>query len=134
MISYCQSVSADAPSLNTLDKVASVSKQLNRSFNRDTAEKVYDYLKDNVTEQTAEELLLVGMCESGFEETAKNVNKNVSTDRGVFQINSVHGVSQEILIDPIENTKKALELYDDSGLRPWKSSEHCWSKGIELIK
>lgn len=54
----------------------------------------------------------------------RTLNKNKSFDTGLFQINSVHKklYAKYDLLDPEENILAALELYKESGFRPWRSS------------
>ena len=72
----------------------------------------------------------IAACESGFYVNAYNPkNKNGSTDGGLWQINSVHKLVNRN--DPIQNKKKAVELYKDGyGLSNWKPSKHCWNPMI----
>lgn len=79
-------------------------------------------------------MLEVARCESQYKVTAHNttLNKDGTTDGGVFQINSIHDPELKALgldkWNPEDNIKFARILYDRSGLKPWKSSEHCWIK------
>jgi hypothetical protein len=57
----------------------------------------------------------IAKCESGLRADARNVNNNGTVDVGLFQINSVHGVSERFLTDPITNTMVAKEIYDGRG-------------------
>lgn len=74
----------------------------------------------------------VARCESGFLQHAYNPT-NESHDGGIFQISQkYHGDRMQALgLDPYDvqdNIQYARTLYDESGLRPWSASKHCWSK------
>lgn len=124
---------AQAPDTTFIDKVQTVAVSLNRSFDRDTAQNVYSYLQDKLDSDDVTKLMLVALCESGFNPQASNKNTNKSTDGGVFQINSIHGYSYDELKNPIKNTDVAIKLYTDSNLQPWNSSKSCWSQGLKKI-
>lgn len=80
------------------------------------------------------EVLAVISCESNFKGDAINYNKNGTIDRSYFQINSVHQNEMERLGLNIKNKWDSLEfgfmLMAKQGLKPWYSSEHCWSSKI----
>jgi hypothetical protein len=73
-------------------------------------------------------MLEVARCESGLQ----NIPGQLSDDSGIFQINVVHTETlQELGLDRTnidDNIAFARILYDQSGLQPWKNSEHCWNK------
>ena len=48
---------------------------------------------------------------------AYNVNTNGSIDRGLFQINSIHGTC--CTFDAIKNARCAFKLYQEQGFKPW---------------
>jgi len=78
-------------------------------------------------------LTSISYCESGFKiDAVNNKNKNGTSDGGLFQINSVHKLSD--VTDPQSNINKAVELYTKNGTRDWNSSKHCWSKVIDSVK
>ena len=70
----------------------------------------------------------VARCESTF----RNVQGELSNDFGPLQINVVHlPVLQKMGLDRTkieDNIKFARYLYDQSGLIPWKNSQHCWNR------
>jgi len=98
------------------------------------------YSKDEVLKKIREAfldapiMLEVARCESQYKVTAHNttLNKDGTTDGGIFQINSVHDEELAILgldkWDPEDNIKFARILYDRRGLNPWNSSRGCWGK------
>lgn len=64
--------------------------------------------------------------ESSFYERASNKNKNGTTDRGLFQINSIHigrtrgcPSSADGLWNPTTNAKCALSIYNSQGISAW---------------
>lgn len=66
--------------------------------------------------------------ESSYYDRASNKNRNGSTDRGLFQINSIHLGSMRgcpsksaasSLFDPETNVKCALAVYKAQGIRAW---------------
>lgn len=64
-------------------------------------------------------MLKIAKCESTLNPKAVHRNKNGSTDYGLFQINSVHGIPPEELYDVDKNIAYAKALYDREGTRPW---------------
>lgn len=65
----------------------------------------------------------VAFCESGYNPRAKNPKSSAT---GVFQIMAgVHGVSPRFLTNPYINIAIAKQLYDNSGLEPWRASNNC---------
>lgn len=58
-------------------------------------------------------------CESTWNPKAYNKNKNGSNDAGLWQINSIHGVSDAIRFDPIKSTEFAIKLIKEQGFKPW---------------
>jgi hypothetical protein len=65
--------------------------------------------------------IIVG-CESNYNPLA--INKN-SWDYGLFQINQVHAINPEYLLDWRVNIQVAKHLFDDQDWRPWYSSKWC---------
>lgn len=60
----------------------------------------------------------IAMAESGGDPNATNVNTNGSTDRGYWQINSVHG--SQSTFDPIANVKAAINISNNgANWSPW---------------
>ena len=68
--------------------------------------------------------LAVMEAESSCRPDATNFNTNGSTDRGLFQINSVHlskVASPGLLFDPAINIRVAYSVYQGSGWRAWSA-------------
>lgn len=63
----------------------------------------------------------VAGAESGYRSDAINKNRNGSTDTGLWQINSVHGIPPDDLLNPRRNAQAARKVYTDAGssFRPW---------------
>lgn len=67
----------------------------------------------------------VGMAESGGNSAALNSNSNGSVDRGLWQINSIHGGLSTT--DPIANARAAVQIsHNGTNWRPWCVA---WSDG-----
>lgn len=68
----------------------------------------------------------VAFAESRLNAKATNTNNNGTTDCGVFQINSIHGL--EDCADPHKNIEYAHKLFQKSGWSPWVA----WKTGRYL--
>ncbi len=67
-----------------------------------------------------ETMLAIAQAESGCNPTARNTaNTDGSTDTGLLQINSIHGIDPETLMDPTENVRAAYRIYQSQGLKAW---------------
>jgi hypothetical protein len=81
-------------------------------------------------------MMRVAMCESGLVHMENGDLKRGyadGLDAGVFQVRlPVHGREMRRLgLDPYrldEYLAYVRHLYDTQGLRPWKSSRHCWNR------
>lgn len=84
------------------------------------------------------QMVSIAVCESSLKMTAKNVNKNKSTDYGVFQINSIHWETmQKAGLSPvsyIDNINYALFIIQQDGLRHFSASKKCWSSPKTIAK
>lgn len=58
-------------------------------------------------------------CESSWRPTATNYNRDGSNDAGLWQINSVHGLSVEDRMDVEKSTRFAIKLIKTQGFNPW---------------
>ena len=59
------------------------------------------------------------VCESNWKPSAVNKNKNGTVDRGIYQINSIHGYNIYDVFDPIEATYLAIQIWHKQGYRAW---------------
>lgn len=96
--------------------------------------------EDETVEQMIERLALeygvdsgyakkISWCESKNDPDAVNTNnRNGSNDMGVFQINSIHKVSDECRLDAECNIRWAMEKMAREGFGAWYSSQSCWDK------
>jgi hypothetical protein len=69
----------------------------------------------------------LAICESGFQE--KIIGK-VTHDVGYFQVNPIHGWSDEEMQNGVSNASYAYTLFKEQGLIPWNSSKGCWESEI----
>ena len=68
--------------------------------------------------------LKIARCESGLNPLATNKNKNGTVDRGILQINSIHGLRNSY--DWKTNIDFAIQkLYTLRGWKDWASSYKC---------
>ena len=74
-------------------------------------------------------MLGIALCESSLNPRAKNFNKNNTTDRGVFQLNSVHNARlNQMGLNPynyLDNINYALFLAQTEGLQHWNATLKC---------
>lgn len=62
----------------------------------------------------------ISMAEDGTgDPTVTHLNSNGSTDTGLWQINSVHGYSEEQLKNPYYNVAAAKQVFDSQGWGAW---------------
>jgi len=73
-------------------------------------------------------MIRIAKCESSYKENALNVNKGGSIDRGIFQINTIHAISNKDAFTSLKNIKFAYGLYKTQGFTPWRSSIKCWKE------
>ena len=67
-----------------------------------------------------ETMLAIAQAESGCDPEARNTaNSDGSTDTGLLQINSIHGIDPATLIDPTVNVQAAYRIYQSQGLKAW---------------
>jgi hypothetical protein len=65
--------------------------------------------------------IAVAVCfaESAGYAKAYHVNENGTIDRGLMQINSIHGLSEADSFDPQKNFDYAHKLFEAHGFQPW---------------
>ena len=68
-------------------------------------------------------MLAIARAESGCNPRSDNsgLNTNGTYDYGLFQINSVHGHSRDILANPAKNTEIAFKIWQSQGYRAWSA-------------
>jgi len=73
----------------------------------------------------------IATCESGLRANAMNRdNTDLSNDVGLFEVNSVHGWTDQQMLDPVANAGYAYAMYAQQGTAPWESSQGCWGKEV----
>ncbi len=70
--------------------------------------------------------LRIAEAESSYKYSARNVNTNRSTDLGIFQINSIHGISDECRLNYMCNINWSIQKMSKEGYGAWYSSAHNW--------
>jgi len=69
----------------------------------------------------AETALAVMKAESNGKADAVHYNNNGSIDRGIFQINSIHGYSESQLLNPKDNIRLAYQIFKKQGWQGWSA-------------
>lgn len=64
-------------------------------------------------------MVAIAKAESGLNPKASNVNRNGSSDIGLFQVNSIHGYDDLEMFDPEKNIEAARKIYEKQGLTAW---------------
>ena len=78
-------------------------------------------------------MLAIAQGESGCNPQAINTsNSDGSTDTGLLQINSIHGIDPATLLDPAVNIQAAYRVYQSQGLEAW--SAHSNGKYKQFMK
>lgn len=114
------------------ESMNTVFKNKNKKYSENGFYMTWDMLKEFDYSHRVT-LSAIAYCESGFYKDAKNTaNKNGSWDGGLWQINSVHKLSN--WDDPIANREKAKKLYNNGrGISNWSASKHCWQPVVQEI-
>ncbi len=72
--------------------------------------------------ENPEVMIAIAKAESKLNPHAINrANRNGSVDTGIFQINSIHGYSEEFLKNEDNNLKVARKIYDTQGITAWSA-------------
>ena len=68
-------------------------------------------------------MLAIMRAESGCNPNSDNtgLNRDGSNDKGLFQINSIHGFSDAERLDPIRNIEIAFRIWQSQGYRAWST-------------
>ena len=71
----------------------------------------------------ARTMLAIARAESGCNPLADNtgLNRDGTNDKGLFQINSIHGYSDAERLDPIQNTAIAFKIWQGQGYQAWSA-------------
>ena len=73
-------------------------------------------VEENIDPVKAERVIF---CESSWNPKAVNHNRNGSNDMGLWQINSVHNLPDEVRLSPVKSTEFAIKLIKKKGFQPW---------------
>ena len=87
-----------------------------------------DYVYEVFGEDAERGITMLANCENkDFGTTRINWNRNGTWDFGLWQINSIHGYTQEELADPYFNTDVAYKIFKRAGssFTPWTCAEHA---------
>lgn len=76
------------------------------------------WTKAGGSSKIATTMAAIAMAESGGNPRATNNNSNGTVDRGLWQINSVHGYKGN-MFNPLTNARAALKVYKKQGLGAW---------------
>jgi hypothetical protein len=85
------------------------------SYNRRELGELWEYFGGPASKVA--EAVAIAWRESRGRSRARNVNTNGTIDRGLWQINSVHGSLSTF--DPYDNAHNAVDLFHREGFRPW---------------
>ncbi len=68
-------------------------------------------------------MLAIAQAESGCNQNADNTGLNAdgTNDKGLFQINSIHGFSDAERFDPVRNTEIAHRIWKNQGYQAWSA-------------
>lgn len=66
-------------------------------------------------------MLAIMRAESGCNPNADNtgLNQDGSNDKGLLQVNSIHGYSDAERLDPARNIEIAFKIWQSQGYRAW---------------
>jgi len=87
----------------------------------------YQCQKADIPEPECRLLVKIAWCESRLNEKAFRKNSNGTADYGLFQLNSYWWQGWKYYSGKA-NIKKAIEIYQKEGTRPWQRSKKCWGK------
>ena len=78
------------------------------------------YVQEYIRERLGDEGVAIAHCESRYKLDAYNINRNGSNDAGVWQINSIHGLSDDCRFDLKCSTDWVIEkVKRDNGWTAW---------------
>lgn len=73
-------------------------------------------------EDVANRAVFIAKCESRLNNLAENRHDkkfNGHSSIGLMQISMIHGYEEEYLLNPYNNARVALKLYEERGWNPW---------------
>ena len=83
-----------------------------------------EYIQEYIRERLGDKGVAISYCESRFKLNAYNVNRNGSNDAGVWQINSIHGLSDECRFDLECSTDWVVEkVKRDGNFNAWSCNK-----------
>ncbi len=97
----------------------------NAEFVPSSSEDIIRYVAEKKDFKDVQLLLDIAFCESSLNYRAYNINKNGSSDMGLFQFNTIHNFGEKPL-DPYWATEKAIEWIRAGKISAWYSSAKCW--------
>lgn len=123
------------PTTETLDNIKAFATCLNNNDKLEHVIEWQDLVSEYFEEEDVREALLIIYCESSGNPNAVNINKDKSTDVGLFQFwdNTWLWLKDKLKFTgnrttPSVNTRVASWLYYNSGSHHWKSSKFCWEE------
>ena len=88
-------------------------KEVDRRYNTEK-QQILAYIVEKFGDRSADAITLINKCENhAFNPNAINHNRNGTVDRGIFQINSIHG--GEEMFDWKKNIDMAYRIYKSHG-------------------
>lgn len=94
-----------------------------KADDRTEKEKILSYIVEKFGEDAADAITIINKCENhAFNPEATNWNKNGTWDRGIFQINQVHGYSWDEMGDWEKNIDAAYKIFKRRGWSAWACS------------
>jgi len=104
----------------TVAEARELAKEEAKEEEKPTWQTVIDRVTAELGQEMAMKVYAVISCESGWNSDAVNLaNKNKTFDAGLWQINSIHGISNACKFDVNCSTDFAIELIKKQGLKPW---------------
>ena len=63
----------------------------------------------------------IAMAESGGNPLAHHVDSNGSVDYGLWQINTIHHYAVQDMLNPVQNAKEAVSIFNSAGPHAWST-------------
>lgn len=112
-----------------IDQNKLLQEELER-YNHPTVEIVEQEIRKQAKEYGVDvgTALRIAFAESNYIHDAKNFsNSDGTNDKGVYQINSIHGIPDSCRLDYKCNIKWAMEKMNREGFSAWNSSKSKWA-------